>query len=107
MFHQDGTFSFHEEIMALAEEFCREWENRRGPFAGGLERTLVLSFALNTIRHDLDQLLDQLEKWPILGGISPREVYERGGYGEESPPGLSDQDVAKVVRQTLQRLQRN
>jgi hypothetical protein len=26
MFHDDGTFNFHNEIMALAEEFCREWQ---------------------------------------------------------------------------------
>ena len=25
MFHEDGTFSLHNEIMVLAEEFCQEF----------------------------------------------------------------------------------
>jgi hypothetical protein len=107
MFHPDGTFNFHEEIMALAEEFCREWQQRRGPFKSQLEGALILNFALCTIRHDLEQLLDQLEGQAVLGGVSPREIYDRGGYGEESPPGLSDQDVIEIVAQSLQRLHRN
>lgn len=37
MFHEDGTFNFHQEIMALAEEFCQEWVQRRGPFKNRLE----------------------------------------------------------------------
>ncbi|MFB0536480.1 MAG: hypothetical protein ACETWR_16020, partial [Anaerolineae bacterium] len=61
MFHEDGTFNFHEEIMALAEEFCQEWVQRRGPFKSRLEGALILNFALCTIKHDLEQLLDQLD----------------------------------------------
>jgi hypothetical protein len=107
MFHQDGTFSFHIEITALAEEFCQEWQQRQGSFQNDLEGALVLNFALCTIQHDLEQLLEQLEGQSVFGGVSPREVYERGGYGGEAPPGLSDQDVAEIVWQALQRTRRN
>jgi hypothetical protein len=107
MFHQDGTFSFHKEITALAEEFCQEWQRRQGSFQSDLEGALVLNFALCTIQHDLGQLLEQLERQSVFEGFSPREVYERGGYGDESPPGLSNQDVAEIVRQALQRTRRN
>ena len=107
MFHQDGTFNFHEEIMALAEEFCQEWVQRQGPFKSTLDAALVLNFALCTIKHDLEQLLDQLEWQPVFKGISPREVYERGGYGDEPPKGLSDKDVIEIVAESLQRISRN
>ena len=107
MFHQDGTFSFHKEIMALAEEFCQEWVQRRGPFESRLEEALVLNFALCTIKCDLEQLLDQLEWQTVFNGVSPREVYERGEYGDESPRGLSDKDVAEIVRESLLRIRRN
>jgi hypothetical protein len=107
MFHPDGTFNFHEEIMALAEEFCQEWEQRQGPFKSRLEGALVLNFALCTIKHDLEQLIDQLEWQPVFEGVSPREVYELGGYGDESPKGLSDRDVIKLVKKSLRRMRRN
>jgi hypothetical protein len=107
MFHPDGTFNFHDEIMALADEFCREWVQRQRPFKSRLEAALVLNFALCTIRHDLGQLLDQLERQPVFEGISPREVYERGGYGAEAPPGLSNRDVREIVEKSLRRLRRN
>jgi len=107
MFHPDGTFSFHQEIMALAEEFCQEWVQRRGPFQSRLEGALVLNFALCTIQHDLEQLIEQLESQAVFGGISPREVYERGGFGEEAPPGLSDRDALAIVEQATGRLRRN
>jgi hypothetical protein len=107
MFHDDGTFNFHNEIMALAEEFCREWEQRRGPFKNRLEGALVLNFALYTIKHDLEEILDQLEWQPVFKGISPREVYERGGYGPEAPKGLSDRDVIELVEKSLRRIRRN
>ncbi len=107
MFFQDDTFNFHEEIMALAEEFCQEWEQRQGPFQNRLEEALVLNFALCTIKHDLEQLLDQLERQPVFGGISPREVYELGGYGDEAPKGLSDRDVIKIVKKSLRRMHRH
>jgi hypothetical protein len=107
MFHPDGTFSFHEEIIALAEEFCQEWVQRREPFKNRLEGALVLNFALCTVKHDLEQLLDQLEWQPVFKGISPREVYERGGYGDEAPKGLSDRDVIKIVEKSLMRIRRN
>ena len=107
MFHEDDTFNFHEEIMALAEEFCQEWQQRRGPFKNALEGALVLNFALCTIKHDLEDILDQLEWQPVFKGISPREVYERGGYGHESPKGLSDRDVIELVEKSLRRMRRN
>ena len=107
MFYDDGTFNFHDEIMTLAEEFCREWEQRQGEFKSKLESALVLNFALCTIQHDLEEILDQLERHPAFGGISPREVYERGGYGGETPKGLSNRDVEKLVRKSLMRIRRN
>lgn len=107
MFHEDGTFNFHEEITALAEEFCQEWVKRRGPFESRLEGALVLNFALCTIEHDLEQLLDQLERHPVFEGISPREVYERGAYGEEPSKGLSKQDIVEIVQGSLRRIRRN
>ncbi len=93
------------EVDALAEGDERwavevKWRGR-------LEGALVLNFALCTIRHDLEQLLDQLERQPVFEGISPREVYERGRYGAESPQGLSDQDVREIVEKSLRRLRRN
>lgn len=93
--------------MALAEEFCQEWVRRRGPFRNRLEGALILNFALCTIKYDLEQLLDQLEWQPVFKGVSPREVYERGGYGDESPKGLSDRDVIKIIEKSLQRMHRN
>ena len=107
MFYEDGTFNFHNEIMALAEDFCREWVQRKGPFKNRLEAGLVLNFALCTIKHDLEQLLDQLEWQPVFKGVSPREVYERGRYGDEPPKGLSDRDVIELVQKALQRVRRN
>ena len=107
MFHQDGTFNFHKEIMALAEEFCQEWAQRQGPFKSKLDAGLVLNFALCTIKHDLEELLDQLECQPVFKGISPREIYERGGYGDEPPKGLSDSDIVNMVAKSLWRIHRN
>lgn len=107
MFREDGTFSFHEEIMALAEEFCRQWEERQGPFKNRLEGALVLNFALCTIQDDLKEVLDQLEWQPVFGGISPREVYEQGGYGDEVPKGLSTREVTELVEKALMRQRHN
>jgi hypothetical protein len=107
MFHPDDTFNFHNEIMALAEEFCQEWVRRQGPFESKLEGALIMNFALCTIQHDLEEILDQLEQSPVFEGISPREVYKRGGFGEETPPGLSNEDVAELVRESLSKIHRN
>ena len=107
MFYKDGTYNFHNEIMALAEEFCQEWKERRGPFKSRLDGALVLNFALCTIKHDLEDILNQLEWQPVFRGISPREVYERGGYGHEPPKGLSARDVAELVLKALRRIRRN
>ena len=107
MFHEDGTFNFHNEIMILAEEFCQEWVQRRGPFKNRLEGALVLNFALCTIKHDLEEILDQLEWQPVFKGVSPREVYKRGEYGHEPPRGLSDRDVIELVEKSLRRIRRN
>jgi hypothetical protein len=107
MFHDDSTFNFHNEIMDLAEEFCQEWVQRRGPFKSRLSGALVLNFALCTIKHDLEAILDQLEWQPVFKGISPREVYERGEYGHENPKGLSDRDVIELVEKALRRIHRN
>lgn len=107
MFHEDDTFDFYEEIMALAEEFCQGWLERKGPFESELHGALVLNFALCTIKHDLEGLLDQLEWRPVFKGLSPREVYERGGFGDEPPKGLSQRDVIELVQQALLHMRRN
>ena len=107
MFHEDGTFNFHNEIMALAEEFCHQWEQRQGPFKNKMDGALVLNFALCTIKHDLEEILDQLELQPVFKGVSPREVYEQGGYGNESPKRLSDREVIKLVEDSLRRIRHN
>jgi len=101
MFHEDDTFDFYEELIALAEEFCQGWVQRQGTFEDGLERALVLNFALCTIKHDLEQILDLVEHQPIFQGLSPRMLYERGGYGEESLSGLDDRDIEVLVKQAL------
>lgn len=74
MFNPDGTFSFYHEIMAVAEEFCEQWESQRGSIKTELEGALVFSFALNTIKYDLEVMISQLEKQPMFNGISPKEV---------------------------------
>ena len=107
MFHEDDTFDFHQEIMALAEEFCQGWVERKGLFESELDGALVLNFALCTIKHDLEDLLDQLEWQPVFKGVSPREVYERGGFGDEPPRGLSDRDVIEILQQALLHVRRN
>jgi predicted fused transcriptional regulator/phosphomethylpyrimidine kinase len=104
MFHEDGTFNFHNEIMILAEEFCQEWVQRQGQFKNRIEAALILNFALCTIKHDTEQLIQELEWQPIFKGISPRDIYERGGFGEEPSQGLSDHDVAELVKKALRRL---
>ncbi len=106
MFNKDGTFNFHDEIMELAEKFCQEWQQRSGSFKNELEGALVLSFTLNTLKHDLEELLGQLEHQPIFKGISPKEVYERGEFGKESPKGLHDSDISKIIQNALLRLRR-
>lgn len=107
MFHEDGTFNFHSEVMALAEEFCREWVGLQGSFESDLEAALVLNFALCTIKHDLDELLDQLEWQPVFQDVSPRALYEQGGFGHEPPEELSDRDVIRLVEKSLRRIRRN
>ncbi len=107
MFHSDDTFNFHDEIIALAEEFCQEWVERHGPFESKLEGALIMNFALCTIQYDLEEVLDQLERHPVFEGLSPREMYKRGGFGEETPPGLSNQDVADLLRESLAKIHRN
>lgn len=107
MFHEDDTFDFYEEIIALAEEFCQGWVERKGRFESELQGALVLNFALCTIKHDLEDLLDQLEWQPVFKGLSPREVYERGGFGDEPPKGLSQRDVIELVQQALLHTRRN
>ena len=52
MFYEDDTFNFHNEIMALAEEFCQEWMKRLRTFKSRLERALFLNFAFCTIKND-------------------------------------------------------
>ena len=101
MFHLlTTTFNFHEGIMALAEAFCREWEERREPFKSSLESALVLNFALCAIKRDLEQRLDQLERRSVFQGVSPREVYERGGYDAQLLKGLSGRDVVEIVEKS-------
>ena len=107
MFYEDGTFNFHSEVMALAEEFCQEWVGLQGPFESDLEAALVLSFALCTIKHDLDEILDQLEPRPVFQGLSPRALYEQGGSGHEPREELSDRDVIGLVEESLRRVCRN
>ena len=94
MFYENGTFNFHNEIMAFAEEFCQEWGQRQGSFKNRLESALVLNFALCTIKHDLEEILNQLEGQPVFKGVSPREIFERGEYGRELSRGLSEKDLA-------------
>jgi hypothetical protein len=107
MFYDDGTFNFHHEIMALGEEFCQEWVQRQGPFESSLDGALVLSFALCTIKHDLEELLDRLESQPVFQGLSPRDVYERGEFGREPAKGLSDRDIEELLLESLRRVRRN
>ncbi len=107
MFYEDGTFSFHQEIMTLAEEFCREWVERRGAFESALEAALVFNFALCTIKHDVEELIAQLEWQPVFKGISPREIYERGDFGSANPKGLTDREIIELVQKSLRRLRRN
>jgi hypothetical protein len=107
MFYKDGTFNFHKEIMALAENFCHEWEKRQGVFKKEHEGALVLNFALCTIKYDLEQLLAQMERQPVFGDISPTEVYESGRYGDETPKGLSDQDIFVLVAKTISKIRKN
>lgn len=107
MFNDDGSYNFHKEIMALAEKFCQEWQQRQEPFKSDLEGALVFNFALNTIKHDLEELVNQFEHQPVFKGISPKEVYEQGQYGDENPKGLSDNDISRIVRNSLLRLRRN
>jgi len=66
-----------------------------------------LNFALCTIKHDLEDLLDQLEWQPIFEGLSPRKVYELGSFGDEPPKGLSQRDVIELVQQALLHTRRN
>ncbi len=107
MLYEDGTFNFHSEVMALADEFCQEWIGLQGPFENELEAALVFNFALCTIKHDLDEILDQLESQPVFQGLSPRALYEQGGFGHELPEELSDRDVIGFVEKSLRRIRRN
>jgi len=107
MFHADDTFDFCEEIIALAEEFCQGWVERKDQFESELHGALVLNFALCTIKHDLEYLLDQLEWQPVFKGLSPREVYERGGFGDEPPKGLNQRAVIELVQKALLHTRRN
>jgi len=103
MFYDDDTFNFVNELMELAEEFCEEWVQRKGPFESELDAALVLNFALCTIKYDLECLLSYLEHHPTFKGISPREVYERGRFGDELPQGLSERDVVELIEKALRR----
>jgi hypothetical protein len=107
MFNPDGTFSFYHEITAIAEQFCEEWEARKGAFKNELEAALVFSFALNTIKYDLEIMLNQLEKQPVFKGISPIEVYQRGQFGAKDPRGLDRQDIYEMIQNSLHRFQSN
>ena len=93
--------------MSLAKEFCQEWVQRCGSFESKLASGLILNFALCTIKHDLEEILNHIEQQPVFGGISPREVYERGKYGKEASSGLSERDIYALVEKSLQRIHRN
>ena len=107
MFYEDDTFNFHNEIMSLAEEFCQEWVQRRGPFESKLKSALILNFAFGAIKHDLEEILNQIGQQPVFEGLSPREVYERGEYGKEPSRGLSEKDIIALMGKSLQRIHRN
>ncbi len=48
-----------------------------------------------------------MEKQPVFEGISPREVYDLGEYGEEPVKGLSDRDIQRLVKKSLRRMRRH
>ena len=85
MFHEDGTFNFHNEIMTLAEEFCQEWEQRRGPFKNKMEGAYVLNFALCTIRHDIEE---RSINWNF-------DLSSRGSHPERS---TNEVDMVKKIQ---------
>ncbi|MBC7264417.1 MAG: hypothetical protein H5T64_08675 [Chloroflexi bacterium] len=94
MIRPDGTFDFLTELMTVVEDFLAEYERCEGPFRNSLEKGLVISYVLGTMRQDLDALWEALERAPVFRGVSPRRAYEE--YGEAGEPGP---DLLAAIRE--------
>ncbi len=51
--------------------------------------------------------LDRFESLPVFQGISPREGYDRAGFGQENSKGLSGKDIVDLASRAVARLRRN
>jgi len=78
MLDSDGTICFVDEVMRLVDGFLRRYQEQEGPFRNGLEKGLVISYALGCIKQDTERVWNALGQAPLFRGVSPREVYEEG-----------------------------
>lgn len=75
MLDKEGSISFVPELVELVESFIADYEAAEGPLEDDLERGLVLSFALGTVRDELDLVWDALATMPAFGTLHPKAVY--------------------------------
>ena len=76
MLNRDGSFSFTEELMALADAFLAEYEEAKGTLCNGLERGLVMSYVLGAMLCDLELIWEVLGTSPVFGRLNPRAIFE-------------------------------
>ncbi|MHB1296414.1 MAG: hypothetical protein ACYC4R_15660 [Anaerolineae bacterium] len=99
MLNEDGTFSFHAELMATIDAFVAEYEAVKGPFRNDLERGLVISYMLGVMRCDLETIWDAMGSWPMFGNLPPRAVVEDCICGEGTSAGDRIEQVTEMFRQ--------
>jgi hypothetical protein len=84
MLDRDGTISFVPELFAIVDQFLTEYEALKGPLRNGLERGLVISYALGVISCDLEVLWDGVGSAAVFGTLNPRGVLAEC-VGDETP----------------------
>jgi hypothetical protein len=91
MFEPDGTFHFMPDLLQALDKFMAEYEDAKGPLRNDLERGLVISYALGTMRCDLEMLWDCLGSSPAFGSLHPRIVFEDCTCSDGDPTAGSRQ----------------
>jgi len=76
MFDSDGTFHFVPELLQAVDAFVEGCEAAKGSPQNDLERGLIISYALGTIRCDLEMIWESLGSAPAFGTLHPRAVFE-------------------------------
>jgi len=81
---KNGAFDFSNELIDTVTRFLIEYQEASGPFRNDLEKGLVISYILGTMRCDLEMIWDCLGENEVFGSLHPRAVFDNCADGEDA-----------------------